>query len=175
VLSWTDSQCEPLWYAKLGTYRLLGRVALSLDQRSDSQYPPFDVPYGKTADGQVFMRSVAVARISVRQPPGPARESSHVLPRSSACLGLARFHLDQLTCFSNTEFITNFNPLPCAYSRASHQSFKQVEQECRASPLSKTICPGTTSPCYPLHSSTPHRMNRAMPSPHQTRSTLVPA
>jgi hypothetical protein len=43
----------------------------------------------------------------VRQPPGPARESSHVLPRSSACLGLACFHLDQLTCFSNTEFITD--------------------------------------------------------------------
>jgi hypothetical protein len=43
----------------------------------------------------------------VRQPPGPARESSHVLPRSSACLGLARFHLHQLTCFSNREFITD--------------------------------------------------------------------
>jgi hypothetical protein len=51
-------------YANLGPYRLLRWVALSLDQRSDSQYPPFDVPYGKTADGQVFMRSVAVARIS---------------------------------------------------------------------------------------------------------------
>jgi hypothetical protein len=50
-----------------------------------------------------------VALLVVRQPPGPARESSHVLPRSSACLGLpvARFHLDQLTCFSNTEFITD--------------------------------------------------------------------
>jgi hypothetical protein len=43
----------------------------------------------------------------VRQLPGPARESSHVLPRCSACLGLARFHLHQLTCFSNREFITD--------------------------------------------------------------------
>jgi hypothetical protein len=45
--------------------------------------------------------------VGVRQPLGPARESSHVLPMSSACLGLARFHLHQLSCFPNREFITD--------------------------------------------------------------------
>jgi hypothetical protein len=35
--------------------------------------------------------------VTVRQPPGPAREEQSRAAKEPACLGLARFHLHQLT------------------------------------------------------------------------------